>query len=62
VIDVLGLLAVLGALAVLWIAMGMFETRRKTKKLFEALDAERERHVRSASADAAQARAERRSA
>jgi hypothetical protein len=54
VIDVLGLLAELGALAVvLWIAVGMFETRRKTEQLFEALDAERERgQARPASPDA----------
>jgi hypothetical protein len=53
VIDVLGLLAVFGAVAVLWIAMGMFDKRRKTRQFLRELDAERERrHVSTASRDA----------
>ena len=42
-IDLLGLLAVFGAVAALWIAMDMLEKRRKTEKFFRELDAERKR-------------------
>jgi hypothetical protein len=52
VIDVLGLLAVLGAVAVLWIAMGIFDKRRKTERFLQELEAERERRHVSASRDA----------
>jgi hypothetical protein len=63
VIDVLGLLAVFGAVAVLWIAMGMFEKRRRTQQFLQELDAERERrHAGTESPDAAPTEPERRTA
>ena len=53
----LELLAVWGVVAVVWIAMGMFEKRQETKRFFRALDAERERgHVRTESPDAGEER------
>jgi hypothetical protein len=52
-IDLLGLLAVWGAVAVVWVAMGIFEKRQETKQFFQALDAKRERgHVGTESPDA----------
>jgi hypothetical protein len=41
--DVMELLAVWGVVAMVWVAIGMLDGRRKTEGFFQQLDAERER-------------------
>jgi hypothetical protein len=53
--DVLGLLA-LGAVAVLWIATGLFVSHEKTERFFQGLDAERKRELMRAASREAEAR------
>jgi hypothetical protein len=41
--DVMELLAVWGVVAMVWVAIGIFDGRRKTERFFRQLDVERER-------------------